>query len=119
MSMFGITKNSGNNNFENTGMNSDNQINLGVSQIGGENTNSNNFNVTTGKKSGILGRISKKQGNNVEKDKEEEALLIQKNIDNSLKVNLNDMIIPGEMSIKNSLFFRLHVTGVIESANVK
>lgn len=73
----------------------------------------NNFraNNTTTKKS-ILSRITKR------KDKEEESAMIQKNIDSSLKVNPNDVVDPLEMGIKNSLFFRMHVSGLIESASV-
>lgn len=111
MSMFGMTKDTGNNNFGNTGNMESSQVNLGVSQIEQEGTMSG----TTGGKKTILSRIGKRKQ---EITKEEETLLIQKNIDNSLKVNMNDMINPLEMNIKNSLFFRLHVTGVIESANV-
>ncbi len=65
----------------------------------------------TKKKSFFLNRTKKK-------DKEEEMQLIEKNIENSLKVNPNDLINPLETNIKNSLFFRLHISGLIESANV-
>jgi hypothetical protein len=50
--------------------------------------------------------------------KEDDIDAIQKNIDNSLKINNNDLINPGDMAIRNSLFFRIHVSGLIESANV-
>ena len=94
------------------------QDNIGTT-LNVDNTTGNNFNNTnnatpnaTTEKKGFLSRINKK------KDKEEEMQLIQKNIDNSLKVNVNDIVNPLEMNIKNSLFFRLHVSGLIESANV-
>ena len=95
------------------------QDNMGTT-LNVDNTTGNNFNNTnnatpnvTTEKKGFLSRINKK------KDKEEEEMqLIQKNIDNSLKVNVNDIVNPLEMNIKNSLFFRLHVSGLIESANV-
>jgi hypothetical protein len=51
--------------------------------------------------------------------KEEDVDVIQKNIDTSLKLGKNDMVNPNEKGIKNSLFFRTHVSGIIESANVK
>ncbi len=45
-------------------------------------------------------------------------VMIQKNIESSMKINNNDLINPIEMGVKSSLFFRLHVSGLIESANV-
>ena len=51
--------------------------------------------------------------------KEEELVTIQKNIENSLKITTTDVINPIEMGVKNSLFFRIHVSGLIESANVE
>ncbi len=57
--------------------------------------------------------------NRLRRGKEEDLDLIQKNIDNSMKINNNDLVNPVEMGIKNSLFFRIHVSGLIESANVK
>jgi len=79
--------------------------------------NTNNFNNTDqsnndNKKSGFLNRLSRK-------NKEEESNQIQKNIDNSLKVNVNDVVNLQDMNMKTSLFFRVHVSGMIESANVK
>lgn len=56
--------------------------------------------------------------NRLRRGKEDDLDLVQKNIENSLKLNNNDIVNPNEMSIKNSLFFRLHVSGLIESANV-
>jgi hypothetical protein len=78
------------------------------------NYNNNEISQTTGdynetKKKTFLNRTKKKQ---------EEMQQIEKNIENSLKVNPNDLINPLETNIKNSLFFRLHVSGLIESANV-
>jgi hypothetical protein len=68
------------------------------------------FNPNETKKKTFLNRTKKK---------EEDIQQIEKNIENSLKVNANDLINPLETNIKNSLFFRLHVSGLIESANVQ
>jgi len=56
--------------------------------------------------------------NEINTNKEEEMANIQKNIENSMKINNEDLINPLETGIKNSIFFRLHVSGLIESANV-
>ena len=57
--------------------------------------------------------------NRLRRGKEEDVDVIQKNIENSLKITNNDLINPNDKGIKNSLFFRTHVSGLIESANVK
>lgn len=36
----------------------------------------------------------------------------------TMKINQGDIVNPLEMSGKNSMFFRIHVIGYIESANV-
>jgi hypothetical protein len=43
---------------------------------------------------------------------------LDKNIENSLKLNQNDLINPLDNQIKSNLFFRLNVTGSIESGQV-
>jgi hypothetical protein len=101
--MFGMNAmNSGENNMATT---------LNVENNQNQNMMNSATNQTSTKGKGFLGRINKKT-------KEEEMQMIQKNIDNSMKVNSNELINPGEMNVRSSMFFRLHVTGIIESANV-
>jgi hypothetical protein len=52
------------------------------------------------------------------KNKEQVTTEIERNIEISMKTNPNDIINPLELGLKNSLFFRVHVSGIIESANV-
>jgi hypothetical protein len=85
-------------------------LNVETNTMNATNVNSN-ANQTT-KPKGFLSRLNKKS-------KEEEMQMIQRNVDNSMKINSNDIVNPGEMNIKSSMFFRLHVAGLIESANVR
>lgn len=52
-----------------------------------------------------------------EKMKDEKEYL-KNNIEAPIDINKNEMVNIQELGVKNSLFFRLHVTGLIESANV-
>jgi hypothetical protein len=53
-----------------------------------------------------------------QKQKEEENAMIQKSIELSSKINKNDIVNSHDLGMKNTLFFRVHVSGIIESANV-
>ncbi len=63
----------------------------------------------TNKDRKVLTRIRKGIDNNT----------IEKNISDSLKNNKMDLVDPFDNTLKNSLFFRLNISGRIESANVK
>lgn len=50
--------------------------------------------------------------------KEQDPAQIDKNIEQSLKINRLDLMDPFDAATKNSLFFRINVSGRIESAKV-
>jgi len=62
----------------------------------------------TNKDRKVLGRLKKEIDRN----------MIENQIQNSLKLNRVDLIDPYDNTMKNSLFFRLNVSGRIESAKV-
>ena len=52
------------------------------------------------------------------RSKEEENAMIQKSIEMTTKVNKREVVDTDELKMKSTLFFRMHVSGIIESANV-